>query len=116
VPFGDLDGAVAEQLRDTVERHALQEQRHGKRIAEAMRMTVVNLRVGGDADRTIWRGLEPRAVNVWELLPNEHSHAAAANNLSPFPTASSTFNTLFMITSFPYFGDSILLITSIASP
>ena len=51
------------------------------------------------------------------VLPQlEISQAASARSTSSRPRSSTTFSTWFMITSFPYFGESIPLTISIASP
>ena len=49
------------------------------------------------------------------LLANKTLYAASANNVPSFPTASTTFSTRFMMTSFPYLGNSVLWTMSIAS-
>jgi len=50
VPLGDLDRAVAEQLRHALQRDALEEQGHRERVPEAMGMTVRDDRIGRRAD------------------------------------------------------------------
>ena len=51
-----------------------------------------------------------------EVLSQSRSHAASARSASSLPTSSTTFSNSFMITSSPYFEDSIPLMISIASP
>lgn len=40
VLFGDLDGSVSEQFRDTLQWHAFTQEADGEGIAEAVRVTV----------------------------------------------------------------------------
>src|SRR5438876_9728866 len=46
MPLGDLDGRVCEKDRDVRELDALEQQRHGERVAETVRMPTNDGRVG----------------------------------------------------------------------
>ena len=52
----------------------------------------------------------------YRVVSQQESHAAFARRASSLPTSSTTSSTSFMITSCPYFEESIPLIISIASP
>ena len=60
--------------------------------------------------------IDVRAEILGSHSRNQETHAASARSASSLPTSSTTFSTSFMITSFSYFGESIPLTISIASP
>jgi hypothetical protein len=85
-------------------------------LAIAGDISLFGLRAVTDAFRRRFEAAQIRrqSAELMEYSRNSASHAASARTASCLPTSSTTFSTWFMITSFPYFGESIPLIFSIA--